>query len=249
MDGNQIAGANVLSYPPAQGPTGAPQVYAAIAAVSRELSKLGIDKSDYNQGQNFSFRGIDAVMKALSPLLVRAGLLALPRVEKLEFTEHPTKDGKGVQFNSRVTVAYQLISVADGSSVTVSSVGEGMDNRDKATSKAMSIAYKYFAFQAFCIPVEGQDDTDAGSPAESAPKRNVPAEPEAAPVRGDTNGTPAAKAAPSLNSFEAVLEAIKAAKTHDELQATRRAAGTYTNHARIQELRDLYAAARARVTA
>ena len=29
-----------------------------------------------------------------------------------------------------------------------------MDSGDKATNKAMSIAYKYAAFQAFCIPTE-----------------------------------------------------------------------------------------------
>ncbi|MGL9724902.1 ERF family protein, partial [Sodalis sp. (in: enterobacteria)] len=31
---------------------------------------------------------------------------------------------------------------------------EAMDSGDKATNKAMSIAYKYAAFQAFCIPTE-----------------------------------------------------------------------------------------------
>lgn len=36
-----------------------------------------------------------------------------------------------------------------------------MDSGDKATNKAMSAAYKYAAFQAFCIPTEGDNDADA----------------------------------------------------------------------------------------
>ena len=38
--------------------------------------------------------------------------------------------------------------------------GEAMDSGDKATNKAMSAAYKYAAFQAFCIPTEGDNDAD-----------------------------------------------------------------------------------------
>jgi hypothetical protein len=37
--------------------------------------------------------------------------------------------------------------------------GEGMDTGDKATPKAISMAFKYMAFQMFCIPVP--DDADA----------------------------------------------------------------------------------------
>src|SRR5690606_19364534 len=39
--------------------------------------------------------------------------------------------------------------------------GEAMDSADKATNKAMSAAYKYAAFQTFCIPTEGDNDADA----------------------------------------------------------------------------------------
>jgi hypothetical protein len=35
-----------------------------------------------------------------------------------------------------------------------------MDSSDKSTNKAMSAAYKYVAFQAFAIPVEGTPDAD-----------------------------------------------------------------------------------------
>ena len=40
----------------------------------------------------------------------------------------------------------------------------GMDSGDKATNKAMAIAFKYACFQVFCIPTEEMIDPDAESP-------------------------------------------------------------------------------------
>lgn len=52
----------------------------------------------------------------------------------------------------------------DGSSVYAIVIGEGMDTGDKATNKAMSIAFKYACFQVFCIPTEEMQDPDAERP-------------------------------------------------------------------------------------
>jgi hypothetical protein len=35
-----------------------------------------------------------------------------------------------------------------------------MDSGDKSTNKAMSAAYKYACIQSFCIPTEGDNDTE-----------------------------------------------------------------------------------------
>jgi hypothetical protein len=43
---------------------------------------------------------------------------------------------------------------------TVKTYGEAMDSGDKSTNKAMSAAYKYAAFQSFCIPTEGDNDSE-----------------------------------------------------------------------------------------
>ncbi len=40
-----------------------------------------------------------------------------------------------------------------------------MDSGDKATNKAMAVAFKYACFQTFCIPTESlMDDPDATTP-------------------------------------------------------------------------------------
>jgi hypothetical protein len=55
---------------------------------------------------------------------------------------------------------FALVSGEDGSSHVISTIGEAMDSGDKATNKAMSAAYKYALMQAFCIPTEGDNDSE-----------------------------------------------------------------------------------------
>ncbi len=128
-------------------------VYKAIAGVAKDLSEVGIAKDSRNKQQGFAFRGIDAVYNALSPALVKNGLVILPRITERTITERTTKTG-GVLFYVVVKAEFDFVATEDGSKHTVETYGEAMDSGDKATNKAMSIAYKYAAFQAFCIPTE-----------------------------------------------------------------------------------------------
>jgi hypothetical protein len=138
------------------------QVYAAINAVQRALVKGGIAKGQTNTYDKYRFRGIDDVYNALGPALAEAGLVILPRVVNREAQEKPTQKG-GTQMAVTLTVEFDFIAAEDGSKHTVIAFGEAMDRGDKATPKAMAAAYKYMAFQAFCIPVDGQPDADAES--------------------------------------------------------------------------------------
>lgn len=129
------------------------EVYKAITDVAETMSKIGISKSGKNKQQGFAFRGIDAVYNALSPALVEHGLVILPKMSERVMTERTTKSG-GSLFYVVVKADFDFVSVKDGSKHTITMYGEAMDSGDKATNKAMSIAYKYAAFQAFCIPTE-----------------------------------------------------------------------------------------------
>ncbi len=128
-------------------------VYRAISGAAKELAEMGIQKGSKNQQQGFMFRGIDAVYNALAPVLVRNNLVILPRITERTVSERTTKQG-GALFYVVVKAEFDFISTEDGSKHTVVMYGEAMDSGDKATNKAMSIAYKYAAFQAFCIPTE-----------------------------------------------------------------------------------------------
>lgn len=136
------------------------KVYEAIAKVTAELSKVGIEKNRKNVQQGYAFRGIDDVYCALSPLLAREKLCILPVVLERGCEERTTAKG-GVLFYVTVKVRFDLVSAEDGSKHEIVTFGEAMDSGDKATNKAMSAAYKYAAMQAFCIPTEGDNDADS----------------------------------------------------------------------------------------
>lgn len=141
--------------------TGPKKVYQAILAVQGELAKVGISKDKTcTQGASYKFRGIDDVYNALAPLLAENKLCILPRMLAREVVERESKAGSAL-FYTTVTAEFDFISSEDGSMHTVGPMyGEAMDSGDKGTNKAMSAAYKYAAFQSFCIPTEGDNDTE-----------------------------------------------------------------------------------------
>lgn len=139
------------------------KVYQAINAVQKHLLS-GIGKNQKNSQQGFNFRGIDDVYNALAPALAEHGLVVLPEVLERVVTERQTSKG-GVLFYVTLKVNYHFCCAEDGSKHVVCAYGEAMDSGDKATNKAMSAAYKYACFQAFCIPTENVDaDSETHQP-------------------------------------------------------------------------------------
>jgi len=138
------------------------KVYEKIAAITADLSKIGISKDSKNSQQGYAFRGIDQVYGALSPLLAKHGLCILPRVTDRQVTERQNRNG-GTLFYTTLTVEFDFVAAEDGSKHTIVTVGEAMDSGDKSSNKAMSAAYKYAAFMTFCVPTEGDNDADAST--------------------------------------------------------------------------------------
>jgi hypothetical protein len=143
-------------------------VYNLIAKVSHDLCQQGIAKDRRNTQQGYGFRGIDDVYNALAPIISKHGLVILPRVISREVSERMGKTGSSL-FYVVVEVEFDFVSSHDGTKHTVKTFGEAMDSGDKATNKAMSAAYKYAAFQTFCIPTEGDNDADATTHEVKAP--------------------------------------------------------------------------------
>jgi hypothetical protein len=137
------------------------KVYQAINKVQADLASVGITKDRTNsQGMGYKFRGIDDVYNSIAPLLAKHGLCILPRVLSRECVERVSQKG-GALFYIIVEVEFDFVSAEDGSKHTVKTFGEAMDSGDKGTNKAMSAAYKYAAFQAFSIPTEADNDSEA----------------------------------------------------------------------------------------
>ena len=141
-------------------------IYAAINGIMEEIGAIG--KTSKNQQQGFMYRGIDAVMNALQPALVKHKVFVVPEILEQKREERVT--GKGGNLIYSVLKIKYTFYAEDGSSVSATVIGEGMDSGDKASNKAMSVAFKYACFQVLCIPTEEMKDPDAETPPESLPK-------------------------------------------------------------------------------
>jgi len=132
-------------------------IFETISAVMGEIGAVGKDSK--NQQQGFMFRGIDAVMNAISPALIKHHLFIVPEI--LEQTREERTNSKGTLLIYSICKVKYTFFAEDGSNISAVVIGEGMDTGDKATNKAMSIAFKYACFQVFCIPTEEMVDPDA----------------------------------------------------------------------------------------
>ena len=132
-------------------------IYESICGVMTDIGAVG--KDSRNEQQKFMFRGIDAVMNALSPALLKNKVFIVPTILEQTREERTNKNGTTLIY-SICKVKYSFYA-EDGSFIESVVIGEGMDTGDKATNKAMSIAFKYACFQVFCIPTEEMADPDA----------------------------------------------------------------------------------------
>jgi hypothetical protein len=145
-----------------------PNIYAAITACMAEIDP--ISKAKHNQQQNFNYRGIDDVMNALQPIMVKNKIFAVPQVLEEKREERTTKNGGNLNY-SILKVKYSFYA-DDGSSIDAIVIGEGMDSADKSSNKAMAAAFKYACFQTFCIPTEEtHPDPDNDTPPPNAPEK------------------------------------------------------------------------------
>ena len=134
-------------------------IFKALSAVQSDLSKVGIAKNQKNSHQGYKFRGIDDVLNTLAPIIAEHGVLIIPNVLSKDIKTTATKNG-GVASHAILEVGFVLYD-SEGDSICHTAYGEALDTSDKAVNKAMTAAYKYFLFQAFCIPIDGVEDADS----------------------------------------------------------------------------------------
>lgn len=137
-----------------------PTIVQALSLAMQDVRKVG--KGDRNQTQNFNFRGVDRVMNAVGPIFRKHQIVCLPNRIVSERIE-PFETGKGSKmYRSVITVEYRFHGPA-GDFLDAQVVGEASDSLDKATSKAMSVAYRTALIQALTLPT-GDPDPDSFSP-------------------------------------------------------------------------------------
>ena len=140
-------------------------IHTAILDAMAEIDAISKDKRNSQQG--FNFRGIDDVYNSLHPILAKNRIFSVPEVIAERHEDRTTK--KGAELIYRVLTIRYTFYTDDGSSVSGTVMGEGMDSGDKASNKAMAVAHKYALLQMFCIPTEDMIDPDSETLPESTP--------------------------------------------------------------------------------
>lgn len=165
-----------------------------IKQLTKVMEEVGaVRKSERNTHQNFNFRGIDNIVNAVSPALRMHGVVVVPTVnaseaETLEIGQNRTRMGY-----VRVNVTYTFYAT-DGSSIAATVVAESMDSGDKATAKAMSVAFRTALLQTLCLPTD-EIDPDA----ETYVRSDAPVKQQASKSASVSRLPVGSKAAPAIS--------------------------------------------------
>lgn len=161
-------------------------IYTALAAVMEDCDHVA--KRDRNTHQNFMFRGIDAVVNAVGPVLRKHNVIVIPNVESVTYDTVQTSTGKPATA-CRILATYSFFA-PDGSSIDARVAGEAWDAGDKAAPKAMSVAFRTALLQALALPTDEADpdsqtyERDNSRGYEPPPRSQAADKPMTAKTRG-----------------------------------------------------------------
>lgn len=181
-----------------QGESGKRSIYQRILDIAAEVGVLEPTK---NGGVPFAFRGIDATVAHLSPLLNKHGVFVVPH--KAEQFINQRDVGTKVVSKSELTVTYRFYG-ADGDFLEAQVPAQADDFADRSSAQAMSVALRILLLQTFHIPAFGNEE-QASEDTKNAREDAATAKIEKA--RGST----APAAAPKVDPAKQMREAIVAA--------------------------------------
>lgn len=124
-----------------------------LIAVKTDIGAVG--KNDRNNAQGFNFRGIDAVINAVAGPFIKHGILSYP-AKVVSVKRGTGTTAKGSTMNT-IDVVVQYAFTDGSDTLLFEAAGEAFDSGDKATAKAMSVAYRTALLQALSLPTDEPD--------------------------------------------------------------------------------------------
>lgn len=137
-------------------------IHKALIDAMREIAATGIAKTLKASlgGATVNYRGIEAAMNEMSPILIKCGITVTPSYSDLVLFERAKAEGKATRF-ATVKGTFTF-AAADGSFVKCETYGEAMDSGDKAVVKAQSVSFRTALFQQFVVPFMAMDPEEDG---------------------------------------------------------------------------------------
>lgn len=149
---------DVNDSPEVDSSIGAATIHDRMIAIADHLPAIGKDSQMMSGRASYNYRGIDDIMPHVREALATHQVHVLPAYSVIadEAYEVRRDDGSVVRWRHITLLGDFDFTAPDGSSVRVTTIGEGKDSSDKAANKAMTGAYKYALIQAFNIS-DGED--------------------------------------------------------------------------------------------
>jgi hypothetical protein len=192
-------------------------------------SVRAIEKSSYNKDQKYHFRGIEAVLDVVGPLVREHGLIVLPEQTVVVAEERYQSKAGSAMRSVTVQVTWSITGPA-GDTMTAQTLGEAADASDKAVAKAQSVAGRVLWLTGLWVPT-GDPDPDEQTH-ERAPPQQRQREPE--PPQQARADEPLRKA---LNADIARLGTVVLKRTPADLYALfARTYGTTVSEASTEQL-------------
>lgn len=154
------------------------QCLTRAAAAVGSIEKDGIH-GDPKRNDSFRYRSIEAILAKAGPALHDAGVVVIPTVVKAERLQKPRGANQALWDHVVLRVRYRFYGPA-GDFVEATVDAEGLDNADKGTGKAMTMAYKTALLQV--LNIASDVDPDAANPADEGPSQVREARPARRPA-------------------------------------------------------------------
>jgi len=152
----------------------APTLVEKLTQISNDAGFVA--KTGKNASQGFNFRGIDAVVNALAVGMRSSRVVVYPTVLDYQYEQIAVGQNKALVGHVRLEVRYTFTDGVDSISAVVA--GEAMDSGDKATAKAMSVAFRTALLQVFFLPTDEKDpDEDSFVRSTTSSRQAHPAQP------------------------------------------------------------------------
>lgn len=180
-------------------------IYQRILAIAKEVGVLAPERTG---GVPFAFRGIDATVSKLTPLLNKYQVFFAPTQVQHEVD---TRDAANkVLSKAKIVVHYRAYG-PQGDYIDFQVPGQADDFADRSTAQAMSVAFRILLLQTFHIAAFGNEEAaseevkntrEAAGVAKVEAARGAQAQsaPQSAPAQGD----------PAENMRKAILAAAGA---------------------------------------
>jgi hypothetical protein len=211
-----------------------PTIFEIFADVKREVAAVGRDSRNIQQG--FMYRSADAVVNAAAPALDKYGVITVPHLDKQTYDIVEIGNNRTRMSHALVEVTYTFYGPR-GDSFPAKVAGEAMDNGDKATAKAMTVAYRIALSQALNLPTHEPDpDSDSYERSPAAPK-DRPEEPRQPWLAPDDPWRAKVAAVQSIEDANKAFADLEASVSAGEISRHRADAAKALLDGRVAEIR------------